>query len=88
MLRRLFRVGLAVDRRTYLVAGLALAVIKSLGDYGLAKLANVHPWAPWGYIRIGPALLDAQASAARWLFVALGCWALPFLWFGATLTIR
>lgn len=88
MLRHLFRVDQPVDRRTYLVAGLSLAVIKSLGDFGLAKLANVHPWAPWGYVRIGPDLLNANASAPRWLFVALGCWALPFLWFGATLTIR
>lgn len=68
---------------------MALAVIKSLGDYGLARLANVHPWAPWGYLQIGPQLLArSPAGAPSWLFVALGCWALPFLWFATTLTIR
>ena len=68
---------------------MALAVIKSLGDYGLAKLANVHPWAPWGYLQIGPQLLArASAGTPSWLFVALGCWTLPFLWFASTLTIR
>jgi len=48
----------------------------------------VHPWAPWIYLRIGPELLNSSKPAPQWLLVALGCWALPFLWFGATLTIR
>ena len=67
---------------------MALAVIKCLGDYGLAKLANVHPWGPWAYLRIGPNLISSNPSAPRWLLIALGAWALPFLWFGTTLTIR
>ena len=84
----LFRLDAPVDRRTYLFAGLGLAVTKILGDYSLAKLANVHPWAPWDYVRIGARLTSPYLSAPSWLYVALGCWALPFLWFGTTLTIR
>jgi uncharacterized membrane protein YhaH (DUF805 family) len=89
VLAQLTRLDLPVDRRTYLSAGLGLAVIKFLGDSAVVEVAGLHPWLPWDYLRSGPELLAQRAAGApSWLFVALGCWALPFLWFGSTLTIR
>jgi uncharacterized membrane protein YhaH (DUF805 family) len=89
VLTQLTRLDVPVDRRTYLFAGLGLALIKVLGDYAVVEVAGLHPWFPWDYLRSGPALLASHAAGApSWLFVALGCWALPFLWFGSTLTIR
>jgi uncharacterized membrane protein YhaH (DUF805 family) len=89
LVRTVTRLDLPVDRVTYLVAGLVLAVVKFLGDVALIRLAGLHPWSPWDYLAIGPALLAARGSGPpSWFFVALGCWALPFLWLGSTLTIR
>jgi len=89
VLAKLTRLDVPVDRRTYLFAGLGLALIKFLGDYAVVEVAGLHPWLPWDYLRSGPELLASRAAGApTWLFVALGCWALPFLWFGSTLTIR
>jgi uncharacterized membrane protein YhaH (DUF805 family) len=88
-LHGLFDVNLPVDRVTYLVAGVSLALVKFAGDTALITLAHGHPWAPWHYLGSGADLAALSANGApRWLFVALGCWALPFVWLGATLTIR
>jgi uncharacterized membrane protein YhaH (DUF805 family) len=87
--RTVTRLDLPVDRVTYLVAGLVLALIKFLGDNALAQIAGLRPHVPWHYLQIGPDLLATRSQGTpSWFFVALGCWALPFLWLGSTLTIR
>jgi hypothetical protein len=89
LLARIGGVTAPVDRRLYAVTGCGLMAVKYAGDASLYALAGgglLHPLrflAPAATVRLGP-VFD---SGAPWLY-AMVVWALPFLWIGASMSIR
>ena len=82
-------VSLPVTRHDYLRHGLALLVLKVVGDAGLVWGATGKTWLPVDYLRTVRTLLDSElAGAPGWLLPAMVAWTLPFLWIGISLTIR
>jgi hypothetical protein len=79
----------SVDRRTYVVWGVILMVVKYLLDATVAWTFTGVWWAPWRYlwplwsVRMGQ-FHDAPAV----LFLCLGLMTLPFFWIGVSMSIR
>ena len=74
-----------VTRRVYCTHGLALALVKYLGDVALVYTATGALWTPFHYVRGFPALVAPIHGdyAATWLFIpALALWMLPFVVIG------
>jgi uncharacterized membrane protein YhaH (DUF805 family)/drug/metabolite transporter superfamily protein YnfA len=81
--------SLPVGRGDYLRHGVALALLKFLGDTILVRAGTGEWWQPGYYFAtLGHLLRDPLGDAPPWLLVALALWALPFLWLGASLTLR
>jgi uncharacterized membrane protein YhaH (DUF805 family) len=84
-LRLWFSMRVPVGPRAYLVSGLTLMVVKYLIDATVIRLgANVF-WSPIDYLN--PAY-TVRMSLTPGLRTALVLWTLPFLWIGATMTVR
>jgi len=78
-----------VDRRSYLLHGVALTLAKYAGDVALVWLAAGSWWTPEDYLRSVPFLLSTSlARAPTWLAPTLVAWTLPFMWAGICLTMR
>jgi uncharacterized membrane protein YhaH (DUF805 family) len=88
LLRFWFTFEERVDRRTYLVHGLALMAVKYVFDALFMWLALGDFWSPIDYLRTGIARADRVPGASTAFLVALGIWTLPFLWIGITMTVR
>lgn len=88
LLRFWFTFEERVDRRTYLVHGLALMAAKYLFDAMFIWLALGRLWTPVDYLRTGVATADRLPGVSTAFLVALGIWTLPFLWIGITMTVR
>ena len=86
LLRTWFGFTAPVSRRNYLLTGLALMVVK----YAVEALA-VHAvtgswWSPFAYFSPSVARFrDLHAPALAW---GIACWTLPFIWIGASMTVR
>lgn len=81
--------GAPIDRRTYVLHGLGLAVVKYAGDVALVWLATGQVWTPTDYLQSVYSLVSMRlAGSPSWLLPALGVWTLPFVWLGVTLSIR
>jgi hypothetical protein len=92
-LRILFGLSVAVDRRTYLLAGVLLTLLKIGIDNGLALVATGRPWPLLAYLAPSWTLKSegirgSPHSTPEWLLVALVVVALPFVWVGVTMSIR
>src|SRR5262245_55162456 len=76
-----------IDRRTYLVAGVLLMVLKYAGECTL-HLAYTGEWlAPWRFL--SPLLLHrAPRNAPTGFLLPLFAWSLPFAWIGASMSVR
>jgi uncharacterized membrane protein YhaH (DUF805 family) len=78
-----------VDRRTYLVSGLALAALKYAGDLLLVWSATGRLWSLRDYLSPVHTLVSAKlAGAPPALLPVLALWALPFLWVGISMSMR
>ncbi len=78
-----------VRRGDYLRHGVALAVLKFGGDTLLVRAGTGSWWDPRHYLdSLGSILAQPLADAPAWTLVALALWAMPFLWLGASLTLR
>jgi uncharacterized membrane protein YhaH (DUF805 family) len=87
-LRIWFGIEGRLDRRTYLLHGCALLLIKYAGDVAISQSLQRRWFLPQEYVI--PAWSDRLAvegepSSAPWLHLT---WALPFLWIGFTMTMR
>jgi hypothetical protein len=77
-----------VDRRTYFLTGVTLALLKYAGDAALIRLATGHTWTPANYLDSTYLLWSAVwEQAPGWLLPALSLWTLPFLWIGVVMTL-
>ena len=88
LLRFWFTFERPVDRRTYLIHGLALMALKYAFDAAFIWLALERLWTPVDYLRTGVATSGRLPGASTTFIVALGIWTLPFVWIGITMTVR
>ena len=88
LLRFWFTFEERVDRRTYLVHGLALMAAKYPFDALFTWLALGRLWTPLDYLSAGVPGPNRLPGASTAFLVALGIWTLPFLWIGITMTVR
>jgi uncharacterized membrane protein YhaH (DUF805 family) len=91
LLRLWFGVSLPVDRRRYLLSGIVLMITKFAGDDALVRLLTGHSWSPLQYF--SPSLdrygySPGSGQDVGTLSLAMAVWALPFLWIGASMTLR
>ena len=78
-----------VDRRAYVLTGLALMVAKYLVDATLAWAVTGVWWAPWRYLNPLWSVRMAQFDVAPGvLFLTLGLLTLPFFWIGLAMSVR
>ncbi|MFO0983772.1 MAG: SRPBCC family protein [Planctomycetota bacterium] len=78
-----------VARRTYAVAGFGLMFGKYLADAMLVRWCTGQPWTPVDYL--SPLWTERSAKLAQAppaFLIAMALWTLPFVWVGATLSIR
>ena len=74
-----------VSRQTYLVWGLVLAAVKLALDNGVVFGATHHLWSPLTYYLPSS---TARLDAPEWARVLLVLQALPFIWVGASMSVR
>lgn len=91
-MRRLLRLWFSFDepvpRGVYLRHGFALSLLKYAVDATVVWLAAHRFHTPLAYL--GPSLLlrEGNPVLATWVHVALALWTLPFLWIGASMSVR
>lgn len=88
LLRLWFTLREPIDRRTYLVHGVALVAFKYMVDAAAVWLVLGVFWTPLNYVS---PLLGARAEllgAPLWFVGAMLAWSLPFLWIGVSMTLR
>ncbi|MES2521747.1 MAG: SRPBCC family protein [Gemmatimonadota bacterium] len=79
----------AVDRRAYIVSGLALVVVKYAGDMLIVWLATGRAWQVTDYFgSVGSLVWSTRIGTSPMLLPALALWALPFLWIGVSMSMR
>src|SRR5262245_37015098 len=85
----LWRWGGTVGRRTYLLAGVSLFLLKFGLDCLVATQVFGREWTPFRYILPGGALgLRSLAPEDRSFYLAMVALAVPFIWIGVGLTLR
>jgi uncharacterized membrane protein YhaH (DUF805 family) len=78
-----------VDRRTYLLSGLFLAVLKYAVDALLVWIGTGTVWTPLRYQGSIQRLLEGPLSGAPpWILTALILWSIPFMWIGISMSMR
>ena len=84
----LFGLTAPIDRRTYLITGLTLMLLKYAIDATLIYHFTGITWTPLDYL--SPALTTRTVFGARaeWLVWTLAALTLPFLWIGLTMSVR
>src|SRR5262245_33640950 len=85
-LRLLFSLRVPVGPRDYLRWGFGLMIAKYLVDATVIWVACHRTWSPIDYLN--PSLALRTPTLPTWLNVAMVVWALPFLWIGASMTVR
>lgn len=90
ILKLWFSFDLTVDRRTFLISGLILGVIKYAGDAGMLYSYSGNLWHVWDYLSPKSILGVSKTggNSADSLLIAFAAWALPFVWIGVSLTMR
>lgn len=89
LLRLLFGVEAAVNRRTYAVAGFSLMAFKYLVDSTVIRLVSGKPWWPLDYLSpLASTRAEHFGAEHDLLQLGLVLWTMPFLWIGLSMTIR
>ena len=92
-LRQLARLWFALDgrvsRRAYAWSGLGLMACKYALDAGAIRLATGATWTPLDYLSpFYQTRAHKLASAPTWFLLVLALWTLPFVWIGASMSMR
>ena len=78
-----------LGRRTYITAGLGLALLKYVIDGAVIYALTGIGWYPTDYVAPLITLSGGAVTALpSGVSIALLLWTLPFLWFGVTMTVR
>lgn len=89
VLALLFGTRARVDRKTYALVGILLALLKYAIDAGLIYITTGHIWHPLQYL--SPAISTRSAILSggdEWALVLMVILALPFLWIGLSMSLR
>ncbi|AKT42577.1 SRPBCC family protein [Chondromyces crocatus] len=89
MLRLWFGFSDPVARRPYLITGVSLMVLKYLLEAGLVFVVTGKSWSPLTYLNpIMSQRLAELRDAPTWMYVLLALNTLPFMWIGASMSVR
>jgi hypothetical protein len=78
-----------VDRRSYLVIGLVLAVVKYTVEAAVIRAANGHWLTPAEFVTPSFATrADLLRGAPEWLGWGLFVWSIPFVWIALSMSVR
>jgi hypothetical protein len=89
LLARWFGFRTPVDRRTYVLTGVLLMLVKYFLDGTIAWAFTGQWWAPWRYLWPLWSIRMAQfAGAPATLYLCLGLMTLPFFWIGVSMSVR
>ena len=78
-----------VGRRAYAASGFGLAALKYAGDAALVYAVKGQLWSPVGYLQpFWEDRLQGIGAFSTTFSLALVAWTLPFLWIGASMTLR
>lgn len=78
-----------MNRREYLLSGLALAALKYAGDAFMVWYSSGRFWRPLDYLSPVSTLLQTRlVMAPAELLPVLALWSLPFLWVGISMSMR
>jgi len=78
-----------VDRRSYLVIGLVLAVVKYAVEAAVIRAANGHWLTPAEFVTPSFATrADLLRGAPEWLGWGLFVWSIPFVWIALSMSVR
>jgi hypothetical protein len=89
-----FGISRPVDRRAYLLSGMALLLLKYAVDSAIVYALTGHLWSPLDYVnplltaRLKPLGSGVARDEITWLLCTLGPWTVPFLWIGVSMSIR
>jgi len=85
----LFGLRARVPRRSYLIWGFGLAVVKFLVDTGIVYAFTKKTWSPMAYLLPSIILRNENlGSVPELMHVFLAAAAMPFLWIGVTMSVR
>jgi uncharacterized membrane protein YhaH (DUF805 family) len=88
-LRYWFTFESAVDRRSYLLHGVALMATKYAVDTAIIALVAGVIWTPIDYLETGLSFAHSKLRGGPgYLIPILALWTLPFVWIGLTMSIR
>jgi uncharacterized membrane protein YhaH (DUF805 family) len=79
-----FGLSLPVGRRSYLLSGIGLALLKLAGDAVLMRIGT-GAWSPLASLS---AWLGSRLQGEQWVWMTMAAWALPFVWIGVSMTLR
>ena len=89
LLRLWFGLRTPVSRRAYALSGFGLAALKASVDVGVIRFVSGATLTPLEYLH---PFYAARAAALEFVpsgvLLALALWTLPFLWIGASMTMR
>lgn len=89
MFSTLFNLQSGVSRRTFATVGLCLAALKYAVDALVLHFSAGLLWTPLNYLQsFGGVRIPFTGQPVPWVYPALAIWTLPFLWIGASLTLR
>lgn len=89
LVRLLFGLSDPVDRKSYVIAGLALAALKYAIDFVVVYLATGKYWTLLAYL--SPVLVlrnEMLRPAPEMLLWGMAAYALPFAWVGLSMSVR
>jgi uncharacterized membrane protein YhaH (DUF805 family) len=88
VLRLWFSLRVPVAPRDYLVHGVTLMVAKYLVDATVIGLAGHVFWSPIDYLLPSIIWRESRLQLSPTVEIALGLWTLPFIWIGASMSVR
>lgn len=89
LVKLLFGLRLPVDRRAYLIAGVALLALKYVVDAAIVFGFSRELWSPLRYAVLPwKYSLPPESFDQERMLVLLALWALPFAWIGISMTMR
>src|SRR5262245_25501397 len=83
-----FGLAASVTRRTYVITGVALMVIKVIVDNSMAYVATGRPWSLGAYLAPSMLLKTENEPTPQWMLIAMVVFALPFVWIGVSMSVR
>jgi len=84
-----FGLSAPVGRRAYALSGFGLMIAKYLIDASIIYFTTGRSWTPLDYLNpLFQPHHQAMEDSPEWILFAMLVWSLPFMWIGASMTVR